>query len=45
MAASQTKETLLKILAEIDGVFNEIDRQEAIISAKERALDVLEKRA
>jgi hypothetical protein len=42
MATRQSKETLLKILSEIDCVFQEIDSMDRIISAKEHTLDILE---
>ena len=43
MATKQSKETLLKILAEIDSVFQHIDSMDRAITAKEQALDHLER--
>ena len=45
MATKQSKETLLKILCEIDSVFQHIDAMDRAISAKEQALDFLERKA
>ena len=43
MATKQSKETLLKILAEIDSVFQHIDSMDRAITAKEQAIDFLER--
>ena len=42
MATKQSKETLLKILNEIDSVFQHIDAMDRALTAKEKSLDILE---
>lgn len=44
MASKQSKETLLKILSEIDSVFQQIDAMDRCIEAKEAILDSFEAR-
>ena len=42
MATRQSKETILKMLSELDCVFQQIDAMDRAISSKEQALDFLE---